>query len=422
LIEKAYTNEGTTIIVDSTAATEVAAVGIWYYFGSRDEDESLQGSTHFIEHMLFKGTSSRSPFQIARGIDRLGGQINAATERECVYFFSSVPLESFDYVAEILIDIICDASFKHEDFEKEKIVIENELVAAEDDPEEHAVESFYERLWGNHALARRIGGTVPLLDNLNHEEVWKMYCNQYKSCPPLVTIAGDISIDKAQKIFYDRFRKPFDIIKRIKPDIPFLGAPYYKPASHQHIQIFCSFIKDFDISVSDYYALLIANTVLGDSMSSRLFQSLREQLGLCYNINSVPSFFSDITEWTVYATITHESITKFIDALAYELYSIYEHGLTENEIQDARCHLIGSMKFDALDIEYRMHRLAHQWLSDYDPISMMESVALLNSLTIEEINSIIKRFMCGGAIIFGVGPTRSKSLFCRAAKKLVSIF
>ena len=422
MIEKASTNVGTTIILDSTAATEVAAVGIWYNFGSRDENELLQGSTHFIEHMLFKGTSCRTPFQVAQGIDRLGGQINAATERECVYFFSSVPVESFDFAAEILIDIINDASFMLEDFEKERIVIENELVAAEDDPEEHAVEIFYERLWGNHPLARKIGGTISSLANLKHEEIFGVYTNQFRGRPPLVTLAGDISMDHALGLFSGKFHKPFDRTQRIKPNIPYLGAPYYQSASHQHIQIFCSFNSYFKISTSDYYALLIANTALGDSMSSRLFQTLREKLGLCYNINSMPSFFSDLTEWTIYASTTHETISQFIDALSDELHSIFEFGLTDVEIQDARYHLIGSMKFDAIDIEYRMHRIAHQWLSGSNPISMKESVELLDALTPREVNSIIERFMCGGAIIFGVGPARAKSAFCKAAQNLVTIF
>ena len=422
MIEKVSINEGTTIIVDSTAATEVAAVGIWYDFGSRDEDELFQGSTHFIEHMLFKGTSHRSPFQIAQGIDCLGGQINAATERECIYFFSSVPVESFEIATEILIDIINDASFKFDDFKKEKTVIENELIAAEDDPEEHAGEVFYERLWGDHPLSRKIGGSVSLLASLKYEDVLRLYNNQYRGRPALVTIAGNITMDRAVNLFSDAFKKPSEQIKRIKPKTPLLGAPYYQSASHQQIQMFCSFNHDSKISISDYYALLIANTALGDSMSSRLFQMLREKLGLCYNIYSMPSFFSDLTDWTIYASTTHDSVFQFFDALSNELHSIFDNGLTNNEIQDAKSHLIGSMKFDSIDMEHRMNRIARQWLSGFNQMSMRESLQLLEAMNKQSVNSVIRRFMYNGAILFGVGPARSKSAFCKAALNFDEIF
>jgi len=416
LIEKASTNEGTTVIVDSTAATEVAAVGIWYTFGSRDEIEEMQGSTHFIEHMLFKGTSRRSPFQIAQEIDRLGGQINAATERECVYFFSSVPAESFETAGEILIDLINNASFKIEDFYRERVVIENELVAAEDDPEEHAGEIFYKRLWGKHPLARPIGGSIPILKNIKHEDIINIYSNQYKSSPPLITVAGDLSVDRVLKTFSGVFHQPSDQIHRITPNKPFIGAPYYTISAHQNIQIFCTFNNYPKISRQEYYALLIANTALGDSMSSRLFQALRENLGLCYNIYSMPSFFSDLTDWTIYASTTNASITKFIYALSKELHTIFEFGLSNVEIMNAKSHLIGSMKFDSIDVEHRMHRIARQWMSDSIPISMIQSQIYLNSMSNESINALIKRFMSDGAILYGVGPARAESSFCKAAR------
>lgn len=407
---------GTRCIVDQTAATEVAAVGIWFAQGSRDETSENAGSTHFIEHMLFKGTPSRTAAEIAREIDRLGGSANAYTERETVSVFALVPSEGLAQTVDIIKDIVGNSNFDEKEFELERSVIENELAAAEDDPEEMASDAFAESFWQGHGLGKRIGGTLKDLQRLNREEVLSRYRSDFAAQPDLITVAGDVEAEPIQQAFSHVFTAPQKRHAREMPNLNSNDTPVYKTANFQHIQFFCAFQLPGFLSHEDYYALQVANSAMGESMSSRLFQSLREEKGICYSINSASSIFSDISLWTIYASVTSESLPLLIEGIADELTEYRSKPFSVSEVADAVSQLRGSMKIAALDIEHRMRRIARQALYGLTPITVSDSSALVASINQEKANAALTQYLeLSRPFLFAVGPASAKRVFLKSA-------
>lgn len=408
--------DGTTCIVDPTAATEVAAVGVWFDRGSRHEASGEYGSTHFIEHMLFKGTASRTAYGIAREIDRLGGSINAFTEREHVCVHATVPAESFSLAAEILIDQTNNSLLDPEEVERERSVIENELEAADDDPEEFASDVFAETLWPGHPLGRRVGGTAAEVASLSRDSLAETYGRYFKRRVPLVTAAGDIDLGSVSKCFAGAFGFSAGTAESV-PAPPLTTGAYYRAAPFQHTQLFCAFQIPRKLSHDEYHALQIANSSVGDSMGSRLFQGLREKRGLCYSIYSAPSLLSDATVWTVYASSKTETVPELLEALAGELEVLFRSGLTAQEIGDARAQLRGGMKLDALDVEYRMRRIARQALYGYAPLSVSDASSRIAAIDEGFVAHAFRTIADPGSVfLLGVGPARGRAKYAAAAE------
>lgn len=408
---------GAPCAVDSTAATEVAAVGIWYAKGSRDEGDRERGSSHFIEHMVFKGTRKRGAFEIAREIDRLGGSVNAFTEREAVSLFAVVPSDGFEKAAEILADMSRDAAFDPQEFERERAVIENELSAAEDDPEEVAADAYAELLWPDHALGRRIGGTIGDVAKLDRDATYSRYRERYAGAADFVSVAGDVDASRVKAAFDGAFDRRVSVSRSLPGTDGPRGA-FYRNAPFQHVQLFCSFKLPGTIDRDAYYALQTANVAVGDSMSSRLFQSLRERRGLCYSVYSAPTLLSDQTLWTVYASATVETMPSLVAGLAEELASLRASaGLASDEIDDAKSQLVGGMKLASMDVEHRMRRLARQRLYGIAPASPAEASRSIQALGVQETNSALLRFFDGSEpLVFAVGPARAKTRFLKASE------
>jgi predicted Zn-dependent peptidase len=407
---------GTTCIVDPTAATEVAAVGVWFDRGSRSERPGEYGSTHFIEHLLFKGTTSRSAYAIAHEIDRLGGSINAFTEREHVCVHATVPAESFSLAAEILIDQTNESILDPAEVERERSVIENELEAADDDPEEFASDVFAETLWPEHPLGRRIGGTAAEVGSLSRDALVEAYGRYFKRRVPLVTAAGDIDLGTVSSRFSGAFGFSVDAsVKNAEP--PLTTGAHYRAAPFQHTQLFCSFQLQRKLSHDEYHALQIANSSIGDSMGSRLFQALREKRGLCYSVYSAPSLLSDTAVWTVYASSKTETAPELLGALAGELEALLRSGLSSQEIDDARAQLRGGMKLDALDVEYRMRRIARQALYGYAPLAVADASSRIAAMDESLVDRTFRTISDPrSAFILGVGPARGRAKFEAAAE------
>ena len=408
------------LLVDQAAAAEGAAVGFWYGIGSRDEAQDEAGSTHFIEHMLFKGTRSRDAFSIAREIDRLGGSINAFTERECMAVHAVVPAEGFETALTILADLVTDSRFDAEEFERERVVIENEIVAADDDPEEAASDAFAERLWPGHALARKIGGEVRDVRALGREGVYRRYLDNFRGLPPLITAAGGVEGDRVRDAVEAAFagaeghRGP---PRRLPPPLPKSSGEPFRRSPHQQVQTFCAFQAAGPIPSSEYYALEVANAAIGESMGSRLFQELRERRGLCYSVFSAPSLMEDASLFGVYATASKETAARLVDALSEELVRIARTGLEAGEIADAKAHIRGGMKIAAADAEYRMRRLARQALYGAPNFSTAEADAGVAKVDAAAANEAMRRFFVHAPIFYGVGARTAERSFTRSAQR-----
>ncbi len=416
----------TRLLVESAAAADVVAVGLWYGRGSRDESSGQAGMVHIIEHLLFKGTISRSASDIARGIDRLGGAINAFTEKECMAIHAVVPRDGFFAAAEIIVDFINNAQFDSKDFLRERAVIENEIQAAEDDPEEYAQDAFFRRLWGDHAVARKISGEIADIRRYDRDAAYEFYLRYFQGSPDLISVAGGVSPEDAAFAFRDlasvslrsKFKNVSAASARIAPPLADpTGTPYASMSALQ-MQTFIAFQTEAPIRGDAYYRLEVANTAFGDSMASRLFQSVREDKGLCYSVFSSPTLFSDCSLWICYATGSPSNSIELVRSMLCEIESLSVNPLSTEEVETAKAHLCGMTRIASQDMEYRMRRIARQALWDNSILTHEESIERIRNVTASEANGALASMMANKPVFFGVGPKKGASSFNRGVTKL----
>lgn len=414
---------GVRLLVETTAAAEVAAVGVWYDRGSRDEGPAEGGSTHVVEHMLFKGTADLSAADLARRFDALGGAANAFTEREAMGLHAVVPVEAFEDASLLLCALVSGAAFDGEEFSRELSVISNELEAAEDDPEEAAADAYSRRLWGEHGVGKKIGGEKAEVQALRRDRVYDFYLRRFRGRPSLITVSGGIDPDRAFRLFNGAGFSPAAegaFPSRQPPPQPAVRGQAFQVFPAQYVQVFCGMQRSGRIAEGSYYALETANAAFGDSMGSRLFQKLRERLGLCYSVYSAPTLFHDFSFWSAFATCSAEDAPQLMRVLYEEIRSAAAAGFTEEEIVCAKAHLRGMIRIAAQDAEYRMRRLARQALYGSPIMSVSESLEAIAAVTADQASAALADFLCLPPVIFAAGNRRARAGFARELSALWS--
>ncbi len=407
---------GLRLLVEPTAAAEVAAVGVWYDRGSRDEAELDAGATHFVEHMLFKGTETRSAAAIARQIDALGGTINAFTERETMALHAVVPGEFLAEAVEILCDLVMNARFDPADFEIERTVIENEIEAADDDPEEAAADAFAHRLWGSHPVARKIGGEATAVRTLRPEQVRSWYESHFQGRATVLSVAGGVEPDRVAEVVsriaaQGRRCLPTEKAPRLPPPPDRMDGPKYQVLKGQYVQLFYGLHGQGRLPQDLYYPLAVADAAIGDSMGSRLFQELREQRGLCYSVYSAPTLLSDSSLWSAYATSSVANGSELKDRLSATIQQIAAQGLKEGELATAKAHVKGMIRIASQDTEYHMRRIARQALSESPLLTCAQSIQKIEAVTAEDARRAMDWFFKSKPVIFAVGPKGGRRAF-----------
>ncbi|MEJ5188329.1 pitrilysin family protein [Treponema sp. J25] len=411
-----HESAGITPFFEETGGASVVAIGVWFNVGSRDEAPKENGMTHMVEHMLFKGTRRYSAREIACTIDSLGGMLNAFTERETMALHAVVPTEGFATVLDIVSDLIASPSFTEDDFAKEKTVIINELEAAQDDVEEVAYEAFFSFLWPRHSLGYPIGGTIPLVSRFTRDEVYQFFTHHIQNKPAVISVAGAIAPEEAYKAWRDiaatyespwgfPFRNEESQFSFLAPE-PTPGTLGFYELSSQYVQLFYAFPLARTVSIEEYHTLALANTIIGDSVSSRLFQHIREEAGLCYTIYSSEMLFRDCSLLVIYATCSTQDLFKTMDAIDREIERLRNIPCTTEELVTSRSHLKGMLRISSQDMEYRMRRLGRQALYQNRILSLAESQSLIERTEIEHIASLVQEFLGQDPIIFVAGPKK----------------
>ncbi len=381
---------GIRFLAEPIAATKAVAIGFWFSRGSRDEDSASHGITHFIEHMLFKGTATRSARDIARFFDRIGGYVNAFTEHELMCVYCVVPAYHALASAELVLSLLQESVFSDFDIEKERSVIVSELLSSQDDSEEMAMDAALAAMYPGHGLSRPIGGTVKEVETLESDRIRGEYYEQFREFPPVITVAGNIDAEYFESFLATKeySEQPQEILKESTDGIPYWQAGHFYPVSpFGQSQIFLSWPLEFERSGANWFAWSAINAIIGDSVSSRLFQTLREEKGLCYSVYSTFAVNRDSALWSAYAATPSERTVETIETLMTELESVRERGFTDGEIADARLHIAGEMLLAAEDIENRMKRLGRQHFYNGILYSVEASIALLESLHDDDIQN-----------------------------------
>ncbi|MDD6485959.1 MAG: pitrilysin family protein [Spirochaetales bacterium] len=384
-IQKRTLNNNVILITEPIATAKTVAIGFWFPVGSRFESEGCRGVTHFVEHMLFKRTSTMNAFDIACTFDRVGGYINAFTERDLMCLHATVPAEHIKQSVAVMCQMVSDSVFDKDDLEKERIVIESEIITSQDDPEEAAFDELYSVLFPNQDISEPIAATVNDVERLTRDDIFSWYKKNVASGALTVSIAGNIELDGVIELLEELeprnapleiAQKPvWNVVKKL------VRAPF-----HQN-QIFAAFPIKMPLTEKKSDCLTVLNAVIGDTMSSRLFQLLREKNGYCYSVYSFVTAFADCAFWCAYSSVAKKNTAVVLNELESELKKLCFGDLTEMEIVAAKEHIAGEEIISSEDVEARMKRLARLSLFNFPLRSYNESIDNIRALSKEELSA-----------------------------------
>jgi predicted Zn-dependent peptidase len=384
---------GIKVITEAMPHVRSVSVGVWVGSGSRREAHEQNGVSHFIEHMLFKGTTSRTAEDIARSVDSIGGNLDAFTAKEMTCFNTKVLDEHLPIAMDVLSDLVLNPRFDQSDIDKEKGVVLEEIKMDADSPDYLVHEVFSSNFWKDHPLGRPILGTRDTVKALSREVIDDYYRDVYTPENLLVTAAGNLSHDRLVELATIRFHK---LRPAGPPPVP---AP---PATHARISLrskkeleqvhICLGVPSYPIAHEDRFHCYVLNTVLGGGMSSRLFQNIRERQGLAYSVYSDINPYTDTGCLMVCAGTSLESIPKLVDSVMKEFTEIKQDLVPEEELRRAKDHLKGSLMLSLESTSSRMSNLARQEMHFHRFFSLDELVDSIEKVTAEEVQKVAQTF------------------------------
>jgi predicted Zn-dependent peptidase len=386
---------GALLLAEPVDRTDTLCIGFWFLHGSRDEADGEHGFSHFLEHMLFKGTRARSAFQIAQEIDRVGGLINAFTEKETTCLYVILPREHVRLAFAVLSDMAADSLFDAGELKKEKAVIVNEIGSVDDSPEEKGHEQYLRRMWGEHPLSRKITAEAAEVKAIGRDALAAFYASHFTPGNLVIAAAGNFDLAEVRDLAAAALDGRGGASGAGHPALPPRGRPDRRADSSfiadrfSQVQLYAGTSYPLEHDIAHYYTSLVFSTAFGESMSSRLFQRLREEQALCYTVYSFRTFYSDVGQWTVYANATPAQTGKLLAALDAELARLVREPLDEREIDDARSHLVGSMIVSREDMESRMKRLVRQHAMIDRVLEFDESVRMIRAVGAAEVQRFV---------------------------------
>ncbi len=399
------------MISERVPAVDSVSVGIWVHVGSRDEPAGVSGISHFIEHMLFKGTDKRSALEIARALESLGGSINAFTSREYTCYYVRILGNHLHSAMEILADIVNHPSLAPTDLRKERQVILEEIKDTLDSPGEYVHDLFVEKMWGGHSLGQPILGTTETIRKMRRPAVVDFLTGHYVSPNIVVAGTGGVShktlTDLTKKLFPWPNGKPRE--EGASPSLPGRRIVAVNRRSKQsHV---CLGFPSFGYSDSRRYALGALNTYLSSGMSARLFQKVREEAGYCYNIYSYQESFRDSGFFCIYFGADTKYVIRALRIIVKELGRLKETLLGRAELAKIKEQMKGSLILSQESMYNRMNRIAQQELLLESYIDLERQSRIIDTITSRNIRDIANRIFDHDRLtVCSLGPTRLKDL------------
>ena len=398
MIVREVLGNGIRLLTESMPHVRSVSVGVWLTRGSRHEPEAQGGMAHFVEHMLFKGTETRSAEDIAQEIDSIGGQLDAFTSKEYAGYYIKVLDEHVPRALDVLSDVVQHPALDPDDIEREKKVILEEIKMVEDTPDDLVHELFTQAFWAGHALGRPILGTRETVEALT-EAVLRDYFRR-------VYTAGNFVISAAGNLEHARLR---DLVERTFPgiaeagdgaiDAPPAAAPGFevraKDLEQSHI---CLGTAAYAQRHEDRYVSYVLNTLLGGSMSSRLFQNVREKRGLAYAVFSGLAAYRDTGALTIYAGCANEAVSEVIDLTVEELRGVKSAPAPEAELRRAKDHLKGSLMLSLENTASRMSNIARQEIYFDRHFGLDETLEGIEKVTALDVQRVASDLLSDGAL------------------------
>jgi predicted Zn-dependent peptidase len=392
-IEFTTLSNGVRIITEAMPHVRSVAVGVWIGTGSRRETPERNGISHFIEHMLFKGTERRSAEDIARSVDSIGGNLDAFTAKELVCFNTKVLDQHLSLAFDVLADLVLHPLFREEDIEKEKGVILEEIKMEADSPDYLVHEIFSANFWKDHPLGKPILGTRETVKKFDRNAILEYYSAAYVPSGLIVTAAGNLTHDRLVALVREHFED-----QRPGPPMP----PEVPPSTHARIALrskksleqvhLCLGVPSYPLPHQERFACYVMNTLLGGGMSSRLFQNIRERQGLAYAVFSELNPYRDTGCLSIYAGTSLESARQVVESILKEFRQLKENPVGEEELRRAKDHLKGSLMLSLESTASRMSNLARQEMYFGRFFTLDELVESIESVTAADVQRIALTF------------------------------
>ena len=384
---------GLTVISEQMQHLRSVSIGVWVKTGSRDEDPRSNGISHFIEHMLFKGSANRSAEDIARQVDSIGGNMDAFTAKECICFNMKVVDEHLPVAIDILSDLVLNPLFKEEDIAREKGVILEEIKMDEDSPDYLVHEIFTQSFFKDHPLGKPILGTRDTVKKFERSSVFDFYKQCFTPENIVVSAAGNLE----HKKFVDLVKRHFAQLKPTKTNRksrrPETASRIMlrNKKSLEQVQI-CMGVPSYPIAHEKRYASYILNSLLGGGMSSRLFQNIRERQGLAYAIYSDLSPYRDTGCLCVYAGTSRESAGEVVQSVVRELFRLKSETVSAEELRRSKDQLKGSLMLSLESSTSRMSNLARQEMYFDHFFTLDELIERIEAVSADDLRAMAEEF------------------------------
>ncbi|TBN58501.1 insulinase family protein [Glaciihabitans arcticus] len=412
LVRRTVLPSGVRILSEHVPGARSATIGYWVAVGSRDEQPHTFGSTHFLEHLLFKGTNSRTALDIAVAFDAVGGEHNAMTAKEYTCYYAKVRDQDLAMAVEVIADMLTSSVLDREEFETERGVILEELAMADDDPTDVTSERFFEAVLGDHPLGRPIGGSPETIQAVSRDAVWDHYRANYRAQDLVITVAGAVDHDVLVAGVIDALRKAdWNLDTEASPverreatgETIRRGSPLVvvqRPIEQANVLLGVEGIAATDPRRA---TLTVLNSILGGGMSSRLFQEIREKRGLAYSVYSFSPSYSDAGLFGIYAGCSPSKVGQVSELMLGEFRGLAAGGVTDEELRRAVGQLGGASALALEDSDTRMSRLGRSEITLGEFVDLDEALRRIDLVTPDGIRELAGELVSRELSIAAVG-------------------
>ncbi|MGQ0667400.1 MAG: M16 family metallopeptidase [Nitrospiraceae bacterium] len=413
MYRKLILDNGVRLVTERIPTLKSVTVGLWVDTGSRDENPGQAGYSHFIEHMFFKGTTTRSATDISREIDALGGEMNAFTTRETTTFYVKVLDQHLPKALDLLSDLFHRSRFGTKEIEKEKQVVLEEIRMVQDDPEDLVQELHTELVMGGHPLGRPILGQESTIARLRREDLLDYIETHYRPQEMVLAVAGNFDQRQLEQTIARAFGRRRQAAsaqprKRWPPEVCGGVMMKRKPLEQVHL---CVGLKGIAANHNDRYAAYVLNSVLGGSVSSRLFQEIREKRGLAYSIYSCLSGYSDGGTITIYAGTRAREVERVVDLIRREVRKMATHGVERAELKRTKDQMKGSLMLSLESSHSRMNKLAKDELIAGGHTSLEDMLSEIETITEQQVLRLAQDLLAPETMaLTGLGPLSARQM------------
>ena len=415
---------GLRIVTEEVSSVRSAAVGIWVNIGSRDEAPATAGASHFLEHLLFKGTPRRNALEISSAIESVGGEMNAFTSKEYTCFYARVIDTDLPMAVDVISDLITSSIVTAEDVDAERKVVLEEIAMRDDDPSDLVHDLYAETYYGDTALGRPILGTIDSINNMSRNTVFNYYKKRYLPQDLVVAVAGNIKHKRVVAMVEEALSRDnfLDVqgIPQIRPNTPIKRGKQrrvgiiYRKSEQAHM-----FYGMEGVARNDdrRFTMGVLSSALGGGMSSRLFQEIREKRGLAYSVYSYAQQFAGSGQIGFYAGCNPSKATEVINIIQEVLADVASNGMSREEIERAKGAVRGSLVLSQEDSASRMSRIGKSEIVYGDIMGFDEILKAVARVTPEDVRVIASEFLTKTPTLGVVGPYKSESLFEKVLAK-----